>query len=113
MNRLRLPLGLALLLALASSLPATAWSQAAEKGQSIQSTLTISLLALNDFHGNILPPSAPVLAPDAANPAGTRVSAGGAAYLSTLVRSLKAQNPERTLVVAAGDMVGASQLSSG
>ena len=113
MNRLRLPLGLALLLALASSLPATAWSQAAEKAQSIQSTLTISLLALNDFHGNILPPSAPVLAPDAANPAGTRVSAGGAAYLSTLVRSLKAQNPERTLVVAAGDMVGASQLSSG
>ena len=113
MKRLRLPLGLALLLALASSLPATAWSQAAEKAQSIQSTLTISLLALNDFHGNILPPSAPVLAPDAANPAGTRVSAGGAAYLSTLVRSLKAQNPERTLVVAAGDMVGASQLSSG
>jgi 5'-nucleotidase len=113
MKRPRLPLGLALLLALASSLPATAWSQAAEKAPSIQSTLTISLLALNDFHGNIMPPASPVLAPDAANPAGTRVSAGGAAYLSTLVRSLKAQNPARTLVVAAGDMVGASQLSSG
>ncbi len=113
MNRPRLPFGLALLLVWASALPATAWSQAAEKAPAIPGTVTLSLLALNDFHGNILPPSAPVLAPDAANPAGTRVSAGGAAYLSTLVRSLKAQNPERTLVVAAGDMVGASQLSSG
>jgi len=113
MNRPRSPFGFALLLALASSLPASAWSQAAEKAPALPSTVTLSLLALNDFHGNIMPPAAPVLAPDAANPAGTRVSAGGAAYLSTLVRSLKKINPERTLVVAAGDMVGASQLSSG
>lgn len=113
MKQFRLPLGLTLLLALASSLPTTAWSQSAEKAKSVQSTLTISLLALNDFHGNIMPPSAPIVVPDAANPAGTRVSAGGAAYLSTLIRSLKAQNPQRTLLVAAGDMVGASQLSSG
>lgn len=113
MNRPRRPYGLALLLVWASALPFTAWSQALEKASAIQDTVTLSLLALNDFHGNIMPPSAPVMAPDAANPAGTRVSAGGAAYLSTLVRSLKKQNPARTLVVAAGDMVGASQLSSG
>ena len=94
-------------------MPVRAWSQSLEKAPAVQRTVTLSLLALNDFHGNILPPSAPVLAPDAANPEGTRVSAGGAAYLSTLIRSLKSQNPERTLVVAAGDMVGASQLSSG
>jgi len=75
--------------------------------------VTLSLLALNDFHGNIVPPSAPVLVADAANPGGSRVSAGGAAYLSTLVHQLKQENPARTLVVAAGDMVGASQLSSG
>ena len=112
MNRLKHQIELALLLALATSLSGTVWAQGAEIAPTRQ-TVTLSLLALNDFHGNILPPSAPVLAPDAANPAGTRVSAGGAAYLSTLVRSLKAQNPERTLVVAAGDMVGASQLSSG
>jgi 5'-nucleotidase len=104
---------LALLWAMVSSLPVVGWTQTPEKAPAAGSTVTISLLGLNDFHGNILPPSAPVLAPDATNPAGTRVSAGGAAYLSTLVRSLKAQNPGRTLVVAAGDMVGASQLSSG
>jgi len=104
---------LALLWAMVSSLPVVGWTQTPEKAPAAGSTVTISLLALNDFHGNILPPSAPVLAPDATNPAGTRVSAGGAAYLSTLVRSLKAQNPGRTLLVAAGDMVGASQLSSG
>ena len=39
--------------------------------------------------------------PDPANPAGSRVTLGGAAYLSTLVKTLKAQNPQRTLVVAA------------
>ncbi len=75
--------------------------------------LTISLIALNDFHGNILPPVGSVLVPDPSNASGTRVSAGGAAYLSTLVHLLKQQNPNHTLVVAAGDMIGASQLTSG
>lgn len=75
--------------------------------------ITLSLIALNDFHGNILPPAGSVLVADPANAAGTRVSAGGAAYLSTLVRNLKQQNPKNTLVVAAGDMIGASQLTSG
>ncbi len=74
---------------------------------------TLTLLALNDFHGNVLPPGGSVLVPDPDNPAGTRVSAGGAAYLATLVRSLRQHNPRTTLVVAAGDMIGASQLTSG
>jgi 5'-nucleotidase len=73
----------------------------------------ISLIALNDFHGNIQPPSGSVLMPDAAHPGGTRVAAGGAAYLSTLVQQLKSQNPGRTLVVGAGDLVGATPLASG
>jgi hypothetical protein len=46
---------------------------------------TLSLIALNDFQGNILPPVGSVLAPMLGDPAGVRVSAGGAAYLSTLV----------------------------
>jgi 5'-nucleotidase len=75
--------------------------------------ITLSLIALNDFHGNILPPVGSVLVPDPANASGARVSAGGAAYLSTLVRQLRQQNPNHTLVVAAGDMIGASQLTSG
>jgi len=76
-------------------------------------TVHISLIAINDFHGNIQPPSGSVAIPSAANPAGTRVSAGGAAYLSSLVQSLKSQNPGRTLVVGAGDLVGATPLASG
>jgi 5'-nucleotidase len=75
--------------------------------------ISLSLISLNDFHGNIMPPAGSVLVPDRANPAGTRVSAGGAAYLSTLVHQLKQSNPRNTLVLAAGDMVGASQLTSG
>lgn len=75
--------------------------------------ITLSLLALNDFHGNILPPAGSVLAPKPGDLAGVRVTAGGAAYLSTLVHQLRQHNPKNTLVVAAGDMVGASQLISG
>lgn len=73
----------------------------------------ISLIAINDFHGNIQPPSGSVLMPDAGRPDGIRVAAGGAAYLSTLVQTLKGQNPGRTLVVGAGDLVGATPLASG
>ena len=73
----------------------------------------LSLISLNDFHGNLQPPSGGVVAADPVNPAGTRVSAGGAAYSATLVATLKAQNPGNTLVVAAGDMIGASPLVSG
>jgi len=73
----------------------------------------ISLLAINDFHGNIAPPGIAVPVPDAADPAGARVSAGGAAYLSTLVRQQKALNPGNTLVVGAGDLMGATPLVSG
>ncbi|WP_342617003.1 bifunctional metallophosphatase/5'-nucleotidase [Rhodoferax sp. GW822-FHT02A01] len=73
----------------------------------------VSLIAINDFHGNILPPAGSVLMPDAANASGTRVAAGGAAYLASLVRELRAQNPGRTLVVGAGDLVGATPLASG
>ncbi len=100
--------GACLLAALAGlSHPALAAEPAA------RAPITLSLLALNDFHGNILPPPGSVLVPDPAHAAGARVSVGGAAYLSTLVYSLKQQNPDQTLVLAAGDMVGASQLTSG
>ena len=76
-------------------------------------SVRISLLAINDFHGNIAPPGIAVLVPDASDPAGARVSAGGAAYLSTLVRQQKALNPGNTLVVGAGDLLGATPLVSG
>jgi 5'-nucleotidase len=65
----------------------------------------LQLLAFNDFHGNLEPPSGTVRLGD-----GT-VPAGGAAWLSAHVGHQRAQEPN-TLVVAAGDLIGASPLAS-
>ena len=101
-------------LAMATSL-SPVWSNAqTPKAQAATRTpITLSLLAINDFHGNILPPSAGVLVPDASNATGTRVSAGGAAYLATLIKNLKQHNPKQTLVLGDGDLIGATPLASG
>jgi 5'-nucleotidase len=64
----------------------------------------VQLLALNDFHGNLQPPSG------SSGRVGT-VNAGGAEYLATHVRDLEATNAN-TLVVSAGDLIGASPLLS-
>jgi 5'-nucleotidase len=92
--------------------------------------VTVQVLAINDFHGNLEPPSGSggvVVAKlsdgilDGGTPdsgivtnveAGTaNIPAGGAAYLSTLVKSLRAKNPY-TVMVSAGDLTGASPLIS-
>lgn len=99
--RLRLHVGAVLLSALFAGVPTAA------------EPVTITLLAFNDFHGHIQPPPGTVRVPDAANPQGSRVAAGGAAYLSALVQQIKARNPAHTLVVGAGDLVGAAPLASG
>ena len=66
----------------------------------------VQLLALNDFHGNLEPPSGTVRLPD-----GT-VPAGGGAWLAAEVARLRGEAPDTTLVVGAGDLVGASPLAS-
>jgi 5'-nucleotidase len=66
----------------------------------------VQLLAINDFHGNLEPPSGTVRLPD-----GT-VPAGGGAWLAAVVARLRAEVPDATLVVAAGDLIGASPLAS-
>jgi 5'-nucleotidase len=67
-------------------------------------TVKIQLLAINDFHGNLEPPAG------SSGRIGT-VTAGGAEYLATHIRRLEATNPH-TVVVSAGDLVGASPLLS-
>jgi 5'-nucleotidase len=67
-------------------------------------TVDLQLLALNDFHGALEPASG----------GGGRIGAtdaGGVEYLATHLRRLKASNPN-TLVVAAGDNIGATPLLS-
>jgi 5'-nucleotidase len=72
----------------------------------------VKLLAFNDFHGNLKPPSGSsgkiITGP---TPAADFKDAGGAEYFATHIKSLRAQNPN-TLVVAAGDIVGATPLLS-
>jgi 5'-nucleotidase len=67
-------------------------------------TVDVQLLATNDFHGNLEPPAG------SSGRIGT-ISAGGAQYLATHIAALEATNPN-TLVVAAGDIIGASPLLS-
>jgi 5'-nucleotidase len=69
-------------------------------------SVDVQLLSINDFHGNLAPPGTLTL------PGGVRTPAGGAEYLATHIGALRAQNPN-TLVVSAGDNIGASPLVSG
>ncbi len=68
-------------------------------------TTDVQLLAINDFHGNLVPPTG------SSGRVGTTL-AGGVEYLSTKLQALKATNPSGTLEVAAGDLIGASPLLS-
>jgi 5'-nucleotidase len=65
---------------------------------------SVQLLAFNDFHGTLEPPSGE-------NGLVHATPAGGAEYLATHLKRAAAQNPN-TLIVAAGDLVGASPLIS-
>jgi 5'-nucleotidase len=70
----------------------------------------VQLLAINDFHGNLQPPTGSggriAIGP------GQTVDAGGVQYLATWIKSLRTTNPN-TITVGAGDLIGASPLISG
>lgn len=80
-------------------------------------TVTLRVIALNDFHGNI-DGSKLTLRSDPDNvftttPNGNRIGvpAGGVDYMAGLVRQLQAGAPH-SVVVSAGDLIGASPLNS-
>lgn len=78
--------------------------------------VAVQLLGVNDFHGNLQPPSGSsgrVVTSIAANGAPVQTDTGGAEYLATHVQRLRAASPRNTLFVSAGDMIGASPLLSG
>ena len=68
----------------------------------------VQILAFNDFHGNLEPPSGS--SGRVAIPVGT-VNAGGAVFLATHIKDLEAVNPN-TILVSGGDLIGASPLLS-
>jgi 5'-nucleotidase len=75
--------------------------------------VSVRLIAINDFHGNFAPPAASnggsITLPNGG--AGQVVTVGGAAYLSSLVKNLRAQNANN-IMVGAGDLISASPFSS-
>lgn len=66
--------------------------------------VSVQLIAFNDFHGNLEPPAG-------SNGRAGTVEVGGAEYFATHVARLRASNPH-TVVVSAGDNIGASPLVS-
>lgn len=93
----------------AAALAAVAVVATPASAQHAAPTTDVRLIAFNDFHGNLEPPlgsSGRVTLSD-----GTKVDAGGAAYLATHVKQLESQ-VRNSLVLSAGDNVGASPLTS-
>lgn len=78
--------------------------------QTAAGPVDIRIIGFNDFHGSL---DVPKISVEAIGNDGqpVRVPAGGAAYLASAVDSLRSDNPNN-VVVAAGDLIGASQLSS-
>ncbi len=100
-----------LVLALVAALVAAAPAQAQKKKRErLPDEVEVQLLGINDFHGH-LEADTPGTVIRRLHPTEVRVPAGGAEYLATHVRALKRRN-RNTLVVAAGDLVGASPLLS-
>ena len=70
----------------------------------------VQLLAINDFHGNLQPPTGSsgriAISPT------QNVDAGGVEYLATWIKQLRTENTN-TITVGAGDLIGASPLISG
>jgi 5'-nucleotidase len=75
-------------------------------------TVDLRILAINDFHGNLLPPPGGIRITDPDDKTKKIiVPAGGSEYLATLVRQLR-DGHKNNIFVAAGDLIGASPLLS-
>ncbi len=99
-------LRIAVVLALLPALAGASVVSAAKPGPVIKNgpEVEVQILAINDFHGNVEPPTG------SGGRVGT-VNAGGAAYLATHIKQLEATN-QHSIVVSAGDLVGASPILS-
>ena len=74
-------------------------------------TTEVQILAINDFHGQLEPPTSKTTIGYTETGTPIRVEAGGAEYLATHIKKLSSENPN-TLVVSGGDSIGASPLTS-
>jgi 2',3'-cyclic-nucleotide 2'-phosphodiesterase (5'-nucleotidase family) len=72
-------------------------------------TTTIKIVAFNDFHGQLESPGTFRQTPTSL--AATNVAVGGVDWMAGYIAKLKSQNPN-TVVVSAGDIIGATPLVS-
>jgi 5'-nucleotidase len=96
-------------LILTAALPVAAKGGPSSNGLDARS-VDVQLLSINDFHGNLEPPSgssARVL-----TEAGAIENNGGVEYLATYIKQLR-EGHKYSLTVSAGDNIGASPLLSG
>lgn len=83
---------------------------AAVPDRSASGPVTVGIIAINDFHGALEPPKQSVVAPDGGG--GTvQLPAGGAAWLASAIDSVRAKYRHH-LTVSAGDLIGASPITS-
>lgn len=72
-------------------------------------TASIKIVAFNDFHGQLESPG--TLPRSAESPSSSDIAVGGVDWMAGHIAALKNQNPN-TLVVSAGDVIGATPLVS-
>ena len=92
-------------------------------GPKAKKPVDVQILGLNDFHGQLEVVGATASSggrigatqgsfPNLTCDPPTCIPAGGVEYLATHVRSLRAANPDNTVFVSAGDLIGATPLLS-
>lgn len=78
---------------------------AIKEGRDVDGLVSLRIIAVNDLHGNLEAPSGTVTVN------GEKVDAGGIAYMKSYVEKMRDGRPN-SIVVAAGDLIGASPLTS-
>src|SRR5664280_734417 len=74
-------------------------------------TIKVQILAINDLHGQLEPPTSKMVISYNETGAPISVDAGGSEYLTTYIKKLRSENPN-TFVISAGDNIGASPIIS-
>ncbi len=72
--------------------------------------VTVGIVAINDFHGNLEPPRQSAMVQDAQGQV-VGLPAGGAAYLASAIDAVRGKYPNH-LTVAAGDLIGGTPITS-
>ena len=96
-------------LARSAALACCALGLAAAATGALAAPVAIKIIGFNDYHGNLETPG--TFGSNALIPVASRPAVGGAEYLAAYIAKMKASNVN-TVVVGAGDFVGASPLIS-